>query len=86
MVHDKETAACDELSFEQVLSKLERVVAELGRGETPLEQAVALFEEGVRLSKIGANRLDEAERRVELLLGSSDEPQAQAFGGQKEQP
>ena len=86
MAYDKEPTAGDELSFEQVLSKLERVVAELGRGETPLEQAVALFEEGVRLSKIGASRLDEAERRVELLLSSSDEPETQAFGGQEEQP
>jgi exodeoxyribonuclease VII small subunit len=54
--------------FEDVLSRLGSVVDKLEAGDLPLEDSLALFEEGVRLSRIGAARLDEAERRVERLL------------------
>jgi exodeoxyribonuclease VII small subunit len=60
------------LSFEQVLTKLEGVVAELERGELPLEQALAAFERGVLLSRKGASLLDDAERRIEVLLGQGE--------------
>jgi exodeoxyribonuclease VII small subunit len=60
------------LSFEQVLEKLEGVVTELERGELPLEQALAAFERGVTLSRKGASLLDDAERRIEVLLGQGE--------------
>ena len=56
------------LSFEQILEQLSNVVAQLEDGELPLEQALARFEQGVALSRMGSKRLDEAERRIELLL------------------
>jgi exodeoxyribonuclease VII small subunit len=62
----------DALSFEQVLDKLEGVVTELERGELPLEQALAAFERGVMLSRKGASLLDDAERRIEVLLGQGE--------------
>jgi exodeoxyribonuclease VII small subunit len=55
--------------FEKVMERLAKVVNELESGELPLEQALVLFEEGVRLSREGASRLDRAEARVEELLG-----------------
>jgi exodeoxyribonuclease VII small subunit len=60
------------LSFEQVLESLEGVVTELERGELPLEQALAAFERGVTLSRKGASLLDDAERRIEVLLGQGE--------------
>lgn len=62
----------DALSFEQVLEKLEGVVTDLERGELPLEQALAAFERGVMLSRKGASLLDDAERRIEVLLGQGE--------------
>lgn len=56
-------------SFEDVMSRLTKVVAELEAGDLPLERALVLFEEGVRLSRQGAERLDRAEARIEELLG-----------------
>lgn len=56
-------------SFEQILSRLQQVVERLESGELPLEESLAVFEEGIRLSRLGARRLDEAEQRVEELLG-----------------
>lgn len=61
-----------EPSFEQILTRLQDVVERLESGELPLEESLAVFEEGIRLSRLGARRLDEAERRVEELLGDGD--------------
>ncbi len=71
MAADTASAATDpqeEMSFEQILSRLERLVQELENGDTPLEKSLSTFEEGVRLARLAARRLDEAERRVEILL------------------
>ena len=59
-------------SFEEVLSRLQTVVARLEKGDLPLEESLAVFEEGIRLSRLGQKRLDDAERRVELLLSQED--------------
>jgi exodeoxyribonuclease VII small subunit len=55
-------------AFEDILARLGVVVERLEAGDLPLEDSLALFEEGVRLSRLGATRLDDAERRVERLL------------------
>jgi exodeoxyribonuclease VII small subunit len=55
-------------AFEDILSRLSTVVERLESGEMPLEESLALFEEGVHLSRLGALRLDDAEQRVERLL------------------
>ena len=59
-------------SFEQILTRLQQVVERLESGELPLEESLAVFEEGIRLSRLGARRLDEAEQRVEELLGDGE--------------
>lgn len=65
----------EEAPFEEVMERLQTVVEQLEKGDLPLEQSLAIFEEGVRLSRAGATRLDEAERRVEELLSVGDELQ-----------
>jgi len=71
---DEEGSSRDgsEPSFEQILARLQQVVERLESGELPLEESLAVFEEGIRLSRAGARRLDDAERRVEELLGDGD--------------
>jgi exodeoxyribonuclease VII small subunit len=54
--------------FEDALNKLEKVVSRLEEGEIPLEESLKLFEEGIRLSRYCNQKLDEAEKRVEILL------------------
>jgi exodeoxyribonuclease VII small subunit len=63
----------ENLSFEQILAQLSQVVERLETGEIPLEQALSTFEQGVALSRLGAKRLDEAERRIEVLLREDQE-------------
>ncbi|MCB9595915.1 MAG: exodeoxyribonuclease VII small subunit [Sandaracinaceae bacterium] len=60
-----------ELSFEEILAKLTRVVERLETGDLPLEESLAVFEEGIQLSRLGSHRLDAAEAKVEELLGES---------------
>ena len=55
-------------NFEASLAALEKIVRELERGELPLEKSLELFERGVRLSRECQERLQEAERRIEVLL------------------
>jgi len=57
-----------ESSFEEALKGLEAVVERLESGEPPLEESIRLFEEGMRLSEACRKRLDEADRKIELLL------------------
>jgi exodeoxyribonuclease VII small subunit len=57
-----------EQNFEALLKRLEAVLDSLEHGDLPLEQAMAAFEEGVGLVRACHQKLDEVERRVELLL------------------
>lgn len=58
--------------FEQALKRLEKIVSTLEAGDLPLEEALKLFEEGMTLSQSCGKQLDEAERKVEILLKKSD--------------
>jgi len=53
--------------FEAAIAELETVVRRLEEGELSLEQSLALYERGVTLSKFCHARLEDAERRIELL-------------------
>jgi exodeoxyribonuclease VII small subunit len=68
----KGTKEMNDLSFEEILSRLDRVVKDLEKGDTPLEKSLSTFEEGIRLSRLGSSRLDEAERRIEILLNNEN--------------
>ena len=55
-------------SFEASLEQLELIVRELEQGELPLERSLELFEQGVKLSRECQERLNQAERRIEVLM------------------
>jgi exodeoxyribonuclease VII small subunit len=61
-----------EKKFEAALTRLEEIVKELETGDLPLEQSLKLFEEGIKLSRLCNKRLEDAERRVEILLKSKN--------------
>lgn len=75
--------------FEQSLKRLEEIVDKLEDEELELEEAIALFEEGVKLAEACGQRLDAAEKKVTLLLkdrqgGLSQVPfQAEPGGGEQ---
>jgi exodeoxyribonuclease VII small subunit len=55
-------------SFEASLEALERIVQQLEQGDLPLEKSLELFEQGIGLSRQCQDRLNQAERRIEILL------------------
>jgi len=54
-------------SFEEALKGLEEIVQRMESGDLALEDSLGLFEEGVRLTRVCSQRLDEAEKKIELL-------------------
>jgi exodeoxyribonuclease VII small subunit len=72
-------------SFETALERLEHIVRTLEDGELPLDDALELFEEGIRLSRFCHGKLEQAERRVEILLrNQSGELETVTFSGDDE--
>ncbi len=72
-------------SFEERLARLEEIVDELRSGEAGLDEALSIFEEGMRLSKGLEKELEKVERRVEILMnepeGEQDTPELELFPG-----
>jgi len=67
--------ATKKLSFEQSMERLEAIVKQLEKGEAPLSESLALFEEGTALITICGKMLDEAEQKVVMLKkGENGEP------------
>ena len=62
-----EDAQIAELSFEEALKELERIVGRLESGEAALQEAIDLYERGDRLRKQCAARLDAAQARIEAI-------------------
>jgi exodeoxyribonuclease VII small subunit len=56
------------VKFEQAMARLEAIVEELEKGDLPLDESLKIFEEGIRLSKNCLKVLEEAERKVEVLV------------------
>jgi len=54
--------------FEEALKKLEELVKKMEAGDLALEDSLKAFEEGIRLIRFCTGKLDEAERRVEILI------------------
>jgi len=58
--------------FESALKSLEEIVSQLEGGDLTLDRALELFEQGVKLSRFCSDKLEEAERKVEVLTRAAD--------------
>ena len=65
------TAKKKELSFETAFNQLEEIVDVLESGDLQLEKSLAKFEEGIKLSRICTEKLEKAQKKIELLLKDS---------------
>jgi exodeoxyribonuclease VII small subunit len=68
----KKEDADEPLGFEDALGRLEGIVEQLEDGDLELEEALAAFEEGVGLTRNCALRLEETERRIEVLVAEGE--------------
>lgn len=62
----------DDMTFEKALERLEAIVGEMESGRLPLDDALRRFEEGSRLAAFCSAKLDEAERKIEMLVKKDD--------------
>ncbi len=67
--------------FEGAFARLEEIIAQIDAGELELDEALALFEEGVGLLRFTDQKLNEAELRVQQLLAEGDGWTLRPFGG-----
>ncbi|MFD0670525.1 exodeoxyribonuclease VII small subunit [Cohnella sp. GCM10027633] len=67
------------MTFEQAMESLESIVAKLESGDVPLETAIELFQEGMRLSGLCGQKLEQVERRIEMLVEGEGGTQRKPF-------
>jgi exodeoxyribonuclease VII small subunit len=73
-----------EKKFEEALKELEEIVRKMESGDLTLEKSLESFEEGIRLSRLCSKRLNEAERRVEILLKNEEELDIKPLRGRED--
>lgn len=65
-------APSSEPSFEKALERLEKIVEQMESAELPLEEVLKCYEEGTELVKFCQQKLEEAEKRIEILAKTKD--------------
>ena len=68
-----------ELPFEEAMKQLEAVATKLEKGDLSLDESVATFEEGMKLSKQCNKLLESAEKRITILLKDGDKIKEENF-------
>jgi exodeoxyribonuclease VII small subunit len=68
-------------SFEEALANLERITKELEEGDLSLEESLKYFDEGVKLAEYCNGKLNDAQKKVEILLKKNDRLEPTAFDG-----
>jgi len=61
-----------EVKFEKALAELKSIVEKLEKGDMELDESLKIFERGVRLVQVCTKKLDEAQRRVDIVMKSKD--------------
>lgn len=76
------------MGFEEDMKRLEEIAGQLRSNERSLDEAIALFEEGVRIARRIEKSLSEMERKIEILLTPPDSDEEASLapfpGGQQE--
>ena len=68
-----------EIKFEDAMQELEKIANELEKGELSLEESVAKFEEGMKLSKQCSDMIEKAEKKIKILLQKDGKLQEENF-------
>lgn len=68
-----------ELTFEQAMERLDSIVSKLENGDVPLETAIELFQEGMKLSQLCGGKLEQVEQKIELLIETEQGFQKKTF-------
>jgi len=61
-----------DLNFEETMESLEKIVQELEKGDLNLDDSISKFEEGMKLSKVASKYLEEAEKKITMLVSDKE--------------
>ena len=67
------TVKKNDISFEEALKDLEKIVEDLNNGDMELEKAITAYEKGMQLKNICEERLKNAQERIELIQNKKQE-------------
>ncbi len=67
------------MNFEETMKQLEQIAGELEKGDLNLEESVSKFEQGMQLSKNCSKMLEDAEKRISILIKNGDEVSEENF-------
>jgi exodeoxyribonuclease VII small subunit len=62
----------EKIRFEDALERLEKIVSQLEEGELALDESLKIFEEGIKLSRLCSGKLEEAEKKIEVLMKNKE--------------
>ncbi|MBD1378791.1 exodeoxyribonuclease VII small subunit [Bacillus sp. IB182487] len=63
----------NEVSFEEAMEQLEKIVEKLEEGDVPLEKAIDFFQDGMKLSKLCHDKLQKVEKQMDFILREDDQ-------------
>lgn len=69
----------EEVNFEELIQKLEEITNKLEKEQLSLDESVKLFEEGMHISKQCNSKLEDAEKRITILINQNDELKEENF-------
>ena len=69
----------EDLNFEDTIKKLEMIVNELEKGNLSLDESVKKFEEGIKLSKLCNEFLNNAEKKINILINNNGKLEEEKF-------
>lgn len=84
MSNPKKKTNPENLAIESTMKSIEKLLEKLENSETPLDQSMLAFEEGIQLIRQAQKTLSEAEQKVELLLDKDANPSAETFPSTEE--
>ncbi len=70
------------ISFEDAMKELEQIASQLEKGDLNLDQSVTKFEEGMKLSKTCNKILEDAEKRISILIKNEDDVTEENFNAE----
>ncbi|MBP1999445.1 exodeoxyribonuclease VII small subunit [Paenibacillus shirakamiensis] len=74
-----------EINFEEAMNQLEDIVSQLEHGDVPLEKAIDLFQRGMQLSQLCSHKLEQVERKIEMITLEDGEIVKKPFTAPREE-
>ncbi|KGP91914.1 exodeoxyribonuclease VII small subunit [Pontibacillus chungwhensis BH030062] len=80
---EKDQVQQEEMSFEEAMKQLEQIVEKLEEGDVPLEQAITYYQDGMKLSKVCNDKLNNVEKQMQQIM--NDQGEFESFSVEEEE-